>query len=751
MSEKTDEWQDGEEVDPGFSFGDILEIVRRRAKLLFCVVFGIVAATVVASFLLPNQYEATTTVQLSPRATKIVEINSVIEDLKGDTPTIESEVEIVRSAAVLNRVIDILGLRSDSEFNQPSAFVTVLRKLGLARKSAVVGRLTATGQKSKLDYLDEGIPPGTIDPWQDDVIAELATRLKVYRVRNTLLINISFRSKDPVKAARISNAIAEVYIRAQLTSKQRANMRATKLLDIRVEGLRNKLADAEQRLERFKATHDIFDSEGHLLVEKQLAREMEAIVLARDKTAKTRAKYDQSRRLMLEGGGRESVADVLENQTIRLLRDGLTKALRRQAELQTRYGPRHPAIEQVAADVAKAQNTLTAEVNKIIKNLHSEYIVARERQQQLEKHLGTLKATITSHKSVEANFRELQREVTATRKLYESLLSRTKQVSETTSLQFADSRLVQRASVPQSPSSPKRAKLVLLAFAGSLALGAALVFLLEFAQPGFVRQAEIEHALDLPQIATFPELPNAEFAGKLRPVRLMLAAPTSAFAEATRALRHELDDCRPGVGPRIILVASALPNEGRSLVASNLAHYMALTGCRTLLIDGDLRRGKLSVALGLANQPGLLDVLAGRIAPAAPILIDKTTGLHVLPAHSGRIDTSSAPELLSSHALHRTFDELKHHFDTIVVDAPPVLPVADARLMAAHVDQIAFVTTWRRTPKEIVRRSIRLLGRNQSKIAGIVVNRIDPQRLHDISGLGLDTSFDHPSALRKVA
>jgi Mrp family chromosome partitioning ATPase len=178
---------------------------------------------------------------------------------------------------------------------------------------------------------------------------------------------------------------------------------------------------------------------------------------------------------------------------------------------------------------------------------------------------------------------------------------------------------------------------------------------------------------------------------------------------------------------------------------------MALTGCRTLLVDGDLRRGKLSNALGLANQHGLLDVLAERIGPTAPVLIDKMTGLHVMPAHCGAHDASQAPELLSSYALPRALDALKRHFDTIVIDAPPVLPVADARLIAAHVDQIAFVTTWRRTPKEIVRRSIRLFGRNQAKIAGVVVNRIDPQRLHDTVGFGYDPTPAHQPLMQEVA
>ncbi|MCB1509778.1 MAG: polysaccharide biosynthesis tyrosine autokinase [Hyphomicrobiaceae bacterium] len=751
MSNASDHRGDEDDAEGGFGFHDLLAVVRRRLRLIIGTVVLILATAVVIALLLPNRYEATATIQLEPRGKKIVSIDSVIQDLKGDTPTLESEVEIIRSATILMRVIDKLGLRRDPEFTEPSLMAKVLTKFGLRRQAARPTQPSPANGET-VDYLGTSHKRPAA-AWHDDVVAALSSRLKVYRVRNTLLINIQVQSRAPLKAARIANAIADAYVETQIKGKREANVRATKLLAARVEALRRDLAAAETRLEQFKSRHDIFDSEGHLLLERQLAREMEAIVTSRNVTAEARAKYEEAQRLARDGGSRESLADVLQNATVRLLRDGLIKAVRRQAELQTKYGPRHPEMEKIAADIAKAQAALTTEINKIVRNFGNEYRVAKERQRQLEANLVRLKAAITSTKEVQSAYRDLQRGAAATRQLYEAMLARMKQTAETTPLQFADARLVQPASIPQSPSAPQRKKIVALAFAAGLAIAFGLAFLLEFTQPGFARPEEIERTLDLPQIASFPafneKLPASS--DTMRSIRMMVADPGSAFAESTRALRHEIDARRPHNEPRVIQLISAMPNEGKTLIASNLALYMAMTGYRTLLVDGDLRRAALTDALGLDNRPGLLEVLAGRTGPLDVILTDQTTGLHVLPAFAAPDEDGRAPELLSSRMLGQILHLYRQHFDTIIVDTPPVMPVVDARLMAMYADQIVLVTTWRKTPKDIAKQTVKLLGANQAKLVGVVVNRVAPSEIPDATGYEFRTILRNIDASQSAA
>lgn len=718
-----------EEGGNGFSPGDLIVIARRRWIQILTLAILPTCLVGAYSLTLPNSYEAVTTIQIDPRARKIVEVEGVLADVKADTATIESEVEILHSLGIAQRVVAMLDLRRDAEFQGLSVLDTWRHRLGLARPPAM-----ATPEP-----LQDGThrPRAGAEPERDDVAMALAARVRALRVRNTWVIEVRFSSADPSKAARIANAIGEVYLRSQVETKIAAAEAATELLEDRNRSLREKVAEAERAVERFKARHDIFDADGSLLVDRQLQREMEALLAARARTAEAKARYEQARRMMLGGEGNEAVADVLQSHTVRLLKDELTKALRRQAELATRYGPRHPEFQKVAADVGKAQAELSAEISKIIKNLRTEFDVAAEREQHLAGALADLKEQISASKAEQAELRELEREAAASKQLYEALLARTKQTGQTIGLQLPDARIVEPASVPSEPTAPRRKRMVLITFAGGLAIGLGLALLVELAGPGLARLEDIEAILRQQHLASLPALdvPDGDSKDPFSSTRLMLSVPHCAFAEAIRGLRHEIDMRPPHAAHRAILLASSLPNEGKSLIASNLAHHYALTGARTLLVDADLRRRTLTRDLGVRMRPGLLDVVLGRIPLEEAILRDQLSGLHFLPAASELHRRHNAAEVLASSEAAAIIRDLRRRFEVIVLDAPPLLPVVDTRVLAGLVDQIALVTLWKKTPKTLIRRAIRTLGADAEKIVGVVVNRVD--RLDDAA------SFDY--------
>lgn len=218
----------------------------------------------------------------------------------------------------------------------------------------------------------------------------------------------------------------------------------------------------------------------------------------------------------------------------------------------------------------------------------------------------------------------------------------------------------------------------------------------------------------------------------MRHARLMIAEPKGMFAEAIRGMRREIDVRRDRQSPTVILVASSLPGEGKTLVASNLAHTYALTGVRTLLIDADLRKANLTRAL-LSRLPGrgLRDTLERGGSMETAILRDHATGLCYLPSVGATPVTTQASELLSSPRLAQGLAQLRRHFDVIVIDAAPLLPVVDARILADQADQIVFVMAWRKTPKKLAQRAVKCLGRNERKIAGFVLNQVDPGELSE--------------------
>ncbi len=745
MAARTRDDDDEEGGGSAFSLVEVMSAMRQRATLILASVAAIAALTAAVVANIPNRYEAVASVQIDQRHKEIVSIKGVISDLKADAATVDSEVEVIRSRQIVHRVINQLGLQNDREFVGVSTFQAVLLRLGLIQSPFEVAGSSAPMSIAEL----LGSP---LEPVRDEIGRAFEQRLKVVRVRTTLVIEIHFSSADPLKAARIANAIADTYLKMQIEQKTQAMIDASGRLDETIRTVREKVSAAERAIEHFKSQNDIFDADGHLLVDRQLAREMEALVLARNRTGATRARYDQARRMMVDGEGNESLADVLQSNTVRLLRDELTKALRKQAEAGTKYGPKHPEMQKIAADVAKAQGELGSEITKIIKNLKTEFDVAGDGEREQTVRLEQLKGQISSSRDKQWRLRELEREANASKQLYEALLTRNKQTVETQGLQFADARIIERADVPLYPMAPKRRQLVAIGGAGGLVLGLALALMLEMGGSSFARAGDVERVLELDHLGSIPgpETTHTLISNPLRAVRLMLAEPRGLFAEAMRGVRHELDNRIDRRQTQVILIASSLPNEGRSMIAGNLALHYSSGGARTLLIDADLRKGGLSHAMGLADRAGLIDVLAGGMSIEDVILHDRTAGLFIMSAARRPDFMVDAASLFESLQFKRVLAQLKAQFDVILIDAPPLLPVVDARIIAQQVDGIVFVATWRRTPRQLAKEAIKTLGPAAAKIIGAIVNQVDHASMQrDWSSIGRPFLNSRPTAHRQ--
>lgn len=727
-----------EEGAGGFELGigDVVRILLAHLRLILglTLLSGGLAAAV--AFSLPNRYEGVATVQIDPRAKKIVNFEGVLADLKADAATIDSEVEIIKSKTIAVKVIDQLNLRQDPEFAAPPQWRQIATKLGVmapseppeARGPVIDDEITRKSRDNWSVWF--GLESGLQVPERDEVARVFESRLKVARVRSSHLIEIRFSSASSVRAAEIVNAIAEAYIRSQIEAKSRATEVAGDLLDDRVKGLREKVGVAEREVERFKADNNIFNSDGSLLVERQLTREMEALVAARNQTGEARARHEAARRMMLEGEGSDAIADVLQNNTVRLLRDELTKALRREAELGTKYGARHPEMQRIAADIAKAQSELASEIGKITRNLKTELTVAADREKQHEARIENIKQQINSAKDQQWKLRELEREATASKQMLEVLLQRNKQTEETLGLQLPDARIVASSDVPLYPSSPKRKLIVFGAIGAGLVLGIALAFLIELMSAGFTRPEQLEQMLKIAHLSSLPIVAGSRRgADRLRLYRQMLADQRGMYAEAVRAMRHEIDRSRRRDAGAVVLITSSVAGEGKSVTASNLALQYAITGHRTLLIDADLRKREITRTLSLGRRPGLLEVLAKGQPLDQAVVRDATSGLFVLPASAEPDIRYTASELLDSDRMQRVIGALRRQYDTIIVDAPPLLPVLDARVLAQQADSIVMVTGWRRTPRSQVRRALKLISGQSRKIVGAVLSQVAPEIL----------------------
>lgn len=722
MVQNYDEYEDDGGAGLAYIERAISVVRRRMVHIAVITVIGSLAGGLYA-WNLPNYYDAYSVVQVDPRQKSISNFDDVFADMRGDHASIESEAQLVRSTPLLLKVIDKLNLRSDPEFG------------GNAKKSNVVAEKDEGRPKSVEELLArKHDQPG--GPRRDFVVASLAAHLAVRRVPNTLLIEIRAYSKNPEKAAKIANTLADVYLSDQIKSKQSAAGLASDLLETKLRALRKELAKAETDVERFKAEHQIFEDGNLRLGRSELARLMEKTVLARNETAIARAKYEKAQSVLESGRDNGDLAEVLQSNTITRMKDELAKARRRRAELGTKYGPRHPVMKQSIADVKEAQRQLDNEINRLVSNISNEFDVAKAREQQLQKDLQRLKSRQSSTDEVAVELAELKRNAENTRRIYEALLTRYKSTAETQNLQLPDVRIVERANIALFPSGPNRKRFVILAFIGSLGLGMFIFMAIEFLTPGISRPEDAERIFDVPHLSSLPAIStgSGQQLNPGRDLRLILAEPRGTYAEEIRNIRRELDVRSHGSTSRVIVVASSLPEEGSATLASNIAHHYALTNNRVLLVDGDLRRASLTRKLAPKRNSGLLEALWHGYSPMRNILRDHSTGLHFLPAMGPSPLEPASPELFTSQNMSNAMAELQRGYDTIVIDVPPLLPVIDGRILADFADQIIFSLAWRRTPKQLAKKALRMLAPNQHKIAGLVVNEIDPSAFDDSIG-----------------
>ncbi|MEO1206752.1 MAG: GumC family protein, partial [Pseudomonadota bacterium] len=385
----------------GIPIGRIIFALKKRMYAIFLFAALTTAFVGFLTFQLPNLYQATALVQVEARERTIANLKDVVSDLKVNGATMESEVEILRSRAIALKVIERLNLRNDPELFQGTGFTSLLPRFDISYFFPPAPRPPETSwaanAKSEADRSALGIDND--QPRRDYVAAAFANRLSVQRVRTTLLIAVSFRATDAQKAAKIANTVAEVYLEKQLEDKKRLTGYATETLDKKLDEMRTAVMNAERRVEEFKAANGIFATEGQILSEKELARLMEQTVIARNETSRARSKYEQALRVTKQGSDAGTLADVLDSNTIRLMRVQLAETTRKRAELETKYGPRHPEILKIQAKVRDARQDLQDEVKRLVAGLKNVYTEARNREAELQENLTELQTIEVTTKS----------------------------------------------------------------------------------------------------------------------------------------------------------------------------------------------------------------------------------------------------------------------------------------------------------------------------------------------------------------
>jgi len=711
-----------ESDDQGFLEFDLMALyrtLRKRLGVIVGVTLGLTALVMVVVLQQTPLYTAGAQILLDRQKMQVTDMQAVMSGLSPDSATVDSEVEILRSRTLAARVIENLNLMQDPEFN------------GALREPSMLRWLDPRVWIGSALSLIEAAPAPQDEAMRaraelNGVINSVLGRLTVTRQRLTYVINISFVSENPAKAARIANAIAEFYILDQLEAKFDATRQANDWLSRRLTELRQQVQDSERAVEIYRTEEGLEASAAGVTVSEQQLSELNAqLILGRTSLAEAQAKYTRAQQIRRSGGTIESMADVVQSTTISQLRQKQAELARELANLASKYGPRHPEIVNAEAQRRDIERQIGSEINRIVGSLENNVSVAQTRVASLEESLREIRGETGTGSQAMVQLRELEREAAANRAVYESFLNRFKETSQQQDFQTPDSRVISAATAPVAPSHPRKALSLALALVLSGMLGVGLALLLEHLDNGLQTGRDVEQALGLPHLVSLPATPGEKGPdGKLMsPQDYLLAKPLSAFSESLRSLRSALQLSNVDNPPKVILFTSALPNEGKTTSSVSFARAAAASGLKVALVDCDLRHPTVHKAFSFKRpEAGLVELLAERLDLSQVMVKDPKSDLDILPIATG---TANPPDVLGSAQMKLLLDRLRGDYDLVVLDSAPVLPVSDSRVLSRIADETVFVVRWNETPRDAAQAAIRELRLYDASIAGAILAIVD--------------------------
>lgn len=710
-----------ESADNAPSLQGIVRAVRRRLSLMMAVFLLTFAAIAVLTFQLTPVYSATASVIVNTRDSRVIDIGAVISGMPADTAFLDTEVEILRSRALATKVVRRLDLMEDPDFNITLREPTSTDRR-LSQISSFFGGLTSFGRNDAAEEVGEepADPAAAAKSEFEDVVTAVAEAFDINRVGSTYLIEITASNGDPEKASLLANTLSQVYLDNQLDTKYDATRRAQEWLDERVTQLREEVRIAESRVEAHRARTGLLSAEGSTLTEQAIRDTNAQLLAARSELAENRARLQNVNNQITAGGGVDTIVEALNSPAINDLRRQQTQLVQRKAALLTRYGDRHPEVQRVINEESDLERQINAELRRIVSSLEQDVLISREAVNSLQAQLNTYKSELTGNNQDAVELAELQRDADASRTLYEEFLNRFKETTQLDGITESDAVINSEAAVPRIPSFPNIPLNLALGLMLGLALAGMTGLVTELMDNYISSPEEAEQASGVPYIGQIPLMPSS--AKKMNPAEYLVEKPHTGFAEAFRNLRASIMFADIDKAAKTVAVVSSLPDEGKTSLTYCLGRMAAMSGTKTIIIDGDLRRRQLTEVSGMDPEAGLLEYLFGEARLSDAVVTDEKTGLDILPL----TDRKHTPrDVFGSRAFDALMNMLQQTYDLIVIDTGPVLLMAETRVVTSKVDQVVVACRWRKTPRGTVKDTMKVLRDFRANIAGVVLTFVD--------------------------
>ena len=549
------------------------------------------------------------------------------------------------------------------------------------------------------------------------------SRVTVEPLPGSRLVNVRFRAYDADLAARALNTLAELYIEQALDLEFASATEASRWLGERLREQQKALEDAEQALQRFRERERLVDTgPGRSLTDGQLRALNEALLAARTDRLTRQTLVDRVRTTPpLEV---DSLPVVMENPVVQGMKARLADLRDEERKLSETLGERHPDLLSLQDRVAAKELELREETGAIVRSVDAAYETAVQQEARLGEELAAAKAAAFAQERTILRSAVLEREVESRRALLRELTARAQQTGLEAQLRFTNLRIVERAESPRVPVLPRRALNYQLALLIGLGLGAGLAVLVGRIDDTVKTPDDVAQLLGLPFLGMVPAV-DPDRTPEPGPRLAVAREPQSAVAEAYRVVRTNLIFSTAAKRGRVVVMSSSSPGEGKTTTLANLAVSLAQNGARVLAIDADLRRPTLHAHFGLESAEGLAEVLAAAEPRPLPLRETDVPGLRLLS--SGRIPENPA-ELLGSDSLRGLLEAERARYDWILIDAPPILAMADAPILSALADGLVMVVWSEHCTRPALKRALEQVRGVGGKLTGVVLNKVDLKR-----------------------
>jgi polysaccharide biosynthesis transport protein len=673
-------------------------LLRHKWTILSAVVVALVMGTVVAFSTTPI-YEAVGRIVINREGADTAGLKNAdagASDSYDDyMVAMDTQTHVLQSDAIAKLVISKLNLDSNPAFAGKEAVAsTSSQEVEPHREAALVGNFHRS--------------------------------LQINSIPRTRLLEIRFSSPDPVLAAKAVNSVIDTYIEQNYKTHLEATTRTSDWLTQQLSELELKVQESQEKLVQYQKEHGILgiDEKENIITSKLDELNKQLTAAEGDRMQK------ESVYRLASSGDPDLLSNLDPSSPLVKLRSQEDDLHRQLAQASVKFEPSYPKVEELNNELGAVQADIKIEVTRLAAKYKKDYLTALEREKLLRASLENQKTEENQLNESAIEYSLLKRDVDSNRQLYEGLLQKLKEAGVMTGLRSSNVRIVDPASAPTAPSTPNIPRNVLVSLLVGLAGGVSLAFILESRDNTVHSLEQAQMITGLPSLAVIPlasrssrSLVQVKRRKQTAPASAAALHPKSQIAEAYRALRTSILLSRAGQSAKVLMVTSALPQEGKTTTSVNLAIVLAQRDARVLLIEGDMRRAGISEVFDFNSDIGLSTVLGGSTVAAAAIRsVPGVPRLSVLPAGPVPVNPS---EMLASPRMRDLLTSLDSEYDYIIVDTPPVLSVTDAVLLSKLADSTLLVIRAGVTSKAALRRVYDVLAQVDARIMGVILNAAD--------------------------